>query len=210
MQLVIMRHGQTDDNVDHRYTGTNDVPLNESGREQAHAAGLAPSIPLVFTSHLSRAQETARICFPNAQQMVRPALSEMNFGDFQGRTPNEMEDDAAYRAWVDQWCIPPCPNGESREGYTARVAQAVREIVLAQAAAGDGQVVIVAHGGTIMATLSTFANDSEMRSYYEWNPGNCGGYRAQVLFNGADDFILSDIERFDSLDFLRESPTKNR
>ena len=208
MQLIIMRHGQTDDNVDHRYTGTNDVPLNEQGREQARAAGCARNVPLVFTSHLSRAQETARICFPNAQQIVRSALSEMNFGDFQGRTPDEMEDDATYRAWVDQWCIPSCPNGESRDEYTARVTQAIRKIVVAQAAEGASQVVVVAHGGTVMATLFTFANESEMRSYYEWNPGNCGGYRAQIIFNGEDRFVLGDIERFDSLDFLHEGPAE--
>ena len=215
MQLILMRHGQTDDNIDHRYTGVLDIPLNEIGREQAHAAGSVPAVPLVFTSHLSRARETARICFPNARQIVNPALAEMDFGEFQGRTPNEMEHDAAYRSWVDSWCLLPCPHGESRDEFTARVANAVRDIVIEQEVAGAKRAIIVAHGGTVMATLFTFACADEAREYYQWNPGNCCGWQADVVHahDGSQDesatcapFTLCNIMHFDRLDQLAETP----
>ena len=212
MQLVIMRHGQTDFNVDHRYAGVLDVPLNDEGRRQARRAGTAPDVELVHTSHLSRARETARICFPQARQIVLPQLAEMNFGAFQGRTPDEMENDAAYRTWVESWCTLACPQGDSRDAYTRQVAEAVCDIVFAQKAADAKRVVIVGHGGTIMATFASFVQEGEARDYYQWNPGNCNGYCADIVF--ADDpcaahgdtsgkpFELANIRLFTDVRFL--------
>ncbi len=207
MQLVIMRHGQTDYNIDHRYAGVWDIPLNDTGRAQAKAAGVIQNVSLVYTSHLNRAQETASLCFPNAQQLVRPDLSEMDFGAFQGRTANEMENDAAYRAWVDAWCVPSCPQGESREHYIARVTRAVEEAVLEQRSANAKTTIIVAHGGTIMAAFFALACPAERRDFYEWHASNCGGFKADVVFGETDEtspnrIELCNIAEFSDLAFL--------
>ena len=171
MQLVLIRHGQTPGNAAHQYVGALDQPLSEKGRAQAAAAGVHPDVSLVYVSTMRRARETAQIMFPNARFVEVDGVQEMDFGDFAGRSANEMADDAAYCAWVDSYCTLPCPNGESRDEFTDRVCDALEALLRAADARGEQRVVLVAHGGTMMASLSRFGDGS--RDYYEWLVGNC-------------------------------------
>ena len=113
MQIYLIRHGQTAGNALRRYIGSTDQPLTPEGAEGAKAAGARRSVRSVFVTPLVRTQQTARILFPDAEQTVVPALREMDFGDFEDRSFEDMKDDPAYRAWVEGGCLAPCPNGES-------------------------------------------------------------------------------------------------
>lgn len=202
VQLVIMRHGATEWNEQHRYAGKMDVPLSERGEEQARAAGVCPGVRHVFVSPLSRARRTAAICFPNAEQHVMNGLSEMDFGDFEGRTAQEMEDDAAYRAWVDGGCVDRCPNGERKAELEARVTGALDLIVRDALLRGDDLVVVVGHGGTIMSAMGGYS--AEKRDYFGWHVGNCHGFSARASFaNGSLRF--DDPREFADLGFLSDS-----
>ena len=178
--LVIVRHGQTPGNAARRYVGcAADEPLSDAGREQARNAPSFPQVKHVYVSTLRRTHETAALMFPNARQVVVEGIQEMNFGAFTGRTADEMADDADYRAWVDGWCEGACPGGESRAQFNERVCAAMEELLRGAAARGEREVHVVAHGGTLMAFLGTYAPGE--RGYFEWNPGNCGGFRVRVL-----------------------------
>ncbi|MBO4352437.1 MAG: histidine phosphatase family protein [Eggerthellaceae bacterium] len=182
MELVLIRHGQTPGNAEHRYVGALDQPLNERGRAQARDAGQFPDVPLVYVSNMRRAQETAAIMFPNARQVEVPGVEEMNFGAFAGRSADEMADDPDYQAWVESWCTLPCPGGESRAEFTDRVCESLEAFLRDAQGRGETRVILVAHGGTMMASLSGFGDGS--REYYEWLVGNCEGYRLSVDLSG--------------------------
>lgn len=172
MLIVLLRHGETAYNEQRRYQGATDMPLSERGRAKLRADDNAPDE--VIVTPLCRTKQTAAILFPNAKQIVCDDLREMDFGDFEGRTYDEMKDDAAYCAWLDSGCETACPNGESRAAFCERVCHAFEACVDEVSARGEALLVIVAHGGTQMAALSRFVLPH--RDYYEWNAPNAGGF----------------------------------
>lgn len=183
LQLAIIRHGQTPGNGQHRYVGALDQPLSDEGRAQARARRpfvqrALPPVTRVYVSTLSRTGETAALLFPGAEQVVVEGIQEMDFGDFAGRSADEMADDAAYREWVAGNCEGCCPNGEAKEPFTERICEAMERTLRQCAARGEYLVVMVAHGGTMMASLSRFA--VQRRLYHEWLVGNCEGYLIDV------------------------------
>ncbi len=183
MRARLIRHGQTAGNAGRRYIGRTDEPLSPDGIALARQAAADPSVPLVYVSPMQRARQTAAILFPRAVQIVIPDLREMDFGDFEGRSADEMEHDTAYRAWVDGMCLGRCPGGESRAEFEARTVAA---FVDAMRGAADARsldtAVFVVHGGTIMSVLSALAEPK--RDYYDWHTSNLCGYEADCLMVG--------------------------
>ncbi len=176
MIVYLLRHGQTSYNVQKRYQGTLDIPLSEEGRARLVRASFSPE--LVFVSPLSRAQQTAEIVFPDAVLEVVDGLEEMCFGSFQGRTYQEMERDPDYLEWLSTRCDGPTPDGEGREGFTERTCCAFAALVERAIDAERNELVIMAHGGTQMALMSTYA--CPKRPYYEWCSPNAGGYVCEL------------------------------
>lgn len=172
MTIYLLRHGRTEFNDRRRYQGMLDIPLSEAGRAELCAADFSPR--LVYVSPLLRARQTAAVLFPNARQEAVPGLEEMDFGDFDGRTADEMADDPAYRAWVDGGCTGRCPNGEDRAEFCARVCAAFDKLLERAAARGDERLVIVAHGGTQRAVMSCCSLPES--DYFAILPPNGGGY----------------------------------
>lgn len=187
MQVTLIRHGKTTGNLVGRYVGRNDVPLCPEGVEEAEHARTDASLLHVFVSPLLRARQTANILFPNARQTVVEDLKEMDFGDFEGRTADEMADDPVYRKWVEDFCVGACPNGESQAGFRKRVTAALSETL--KSAKDD--VVIVAHGGVIMAIMAELAEPK--KDFYDWYTPNLCGYRATVR-SGPSGIVLFDVQ----------------
>ena len=172
MLIVLLRHGKTAYNEQRRYQGAADVPLSQAGKAALQKADFEPET--VYVTPLVRTAQTARILCPGARQIVAPELREMDFGDFEGRTYDEMKDDAAYCAWLDSGCESACPNGESKAAFCERVCCAFEKLADDALARGEERLVIVAHGGTQMAALSRFAEPH--RDYYSWNAPPAGGF----------------------------------
>ncbi|MBQ4370503.1 MAG: histidine phosphatase family protein, partial [Oscillospiraceae bacterium] len=106
---------------------------------------------------------------------------------------DDMENDAAYREWVDGHCEGRCPNGEIKADFDSRVCAAFERI--ARGFEGE-RLIIVAHGGTIMSVMSAFAE--EKRPFYRWYVPNCGIYRAELTVF-PDSMLISDCELLDRL-----------
>ncbi len=170
MKIYLLRHGRTAYNAEHRYQGHRDIPLSNEGEAELVQADFSPQV--VYVSPLRRARRTAECLFPAARQSVVEALIEMDFGAFEGRNYLEMEDDPEYRAWVDGGCNGRCPGGEDRPEFCRRVCAAFEELV--EQAADLGELVIVAHGGVLMALMERFALPE--RDYFDWEAPNGGGY----------------------------------
>lgn len=149
MKILLYRHAPTKGNRERRYIGWTDediLPVTLQGDD---------AVTRVYTSALRRTQQTARLLFPRADIVPCEGLNEMHFGAFEGKNYIEMEDDTAYRAWVDAGCEPPCPGGEGKAGFTQRVCEAFESIV-AQNLEQD-TLHFVVHGGAIRALLSVYA-----------------------------------------------------
>lgn len=178
MQVTLIRHGQTAGNTALRYIGRTDEPLCAEGIAHARTAGGDNGLKTVYVSPLRRTQQTAAILFPNAEQIVVDGLREMDFGDFEGRSFSDMEHDEAYRAWVEGGCLAPCPNGEGRGAFSARVCAAFARVLAEAAGRGENELTFVVHGGTIMAVLERFALPRQ--DYYSYAVKNCQGYRCRA------------------------------
>lgn len=172
MKIYLLRHGKTAYNAEHRYQGHRDIPLSVEGEAELIRADLDPAV--VYVSPLRRARRTAERLFPDAGQSVVEAFIEMDFGAFEGRNYLEMEDDRDYRAWVDGGCNGRCPGGEDRPGFCRRVCAAFVPLVEQTVGQGLPELVIVAHGGVLMALMEQFALPE--RGYFDWEAPNGGGY----------------------------------
>ena len=123
-----MRHGETDWNLDRRLQGHADRPLNDTGREQARglAAELAEEeLEAVYSSDLSRAQETARIVAGARGLDVTelPELRERHFGSWEGLT-----DDEIHERFPQEVADGVLGDGESRDELDRRVLDALSRI----------------------------------------------------------------------------------
>src|SRR5512135_1407354 len=89
-RIFLVRHGETDWNRTRRFQGRSDLPLNQKGRDQAHALALAlkeEPLAAIYSSPLARAMETAnviKVFHPLAPLFAEQRLLEMNLGDLEG------------------------------------------------------------------------------------------------------------------------------
>ena len=100
LKILLLRHGQTQGNLERRYIGSTDQPLCIKGRAALFNRKLPP-VDRIYTSPLLRCGETAAILFPNQPAEPVYDLRECSFGAFENRTYEELKDDPAYRAWLD-------------------------------------------------------------------------------------------------------------
>lgn len=155
--LYLIRHGQTDWNVEGRYQGQSDVPLNPLGLEQARKMAEAlkdAGITAIYSSDLGRAHQTALALgeCTGAPVVVDPRLREVNQGEWEGRLVTEIQE--LYReVWARRRANPldvPPPGGETVAQVRERVLDAVNEILKRHP---DDRVAIVSHGLALAVIL---------------------------------------------------------
>ena len=157
MLVYLIRHGQTQYNVDGRVQGWLDVPLNEQGHEQARRLALrlgTEPIDVVFTSPLSRAADTARAVAQrsNLRIVFDDRLREYNMGDWTGKTGDEIAASSAELGLDDP--LIPIPGGESAMDMRNRVSAFVKELAQRHSKTLS-RVVVVSHGGTLGAVIGS-------------------------------------------------------
>lgn len=170
-RVLLIRHGQTDWNVDGRWQGILPVGLNAEGWAQARAlAATLPGHPIaaIYSSDLPRAFETATV-LGSAVGLVPHTdtrLREFNLGVFQGLTREQIEDRyaAEWQAFrADYWNYV-VPQGESRRALQMRVQQAFTAI---SAQAAGEEMALVSHGGSIrMLLMALFPHDTHLRDVH--------------------------------------------
>lgn len=157
-RLLLVRHGETDWNVARRYQGQSDVPLNGRGEQQAQAVAARlrdESIDAIYASDLSRAWETARAIAAQHEKLAivsEPRLREMNFGEWEGLTYDEICqcEPLAAENWNQILMEAGPPKGESLPQLAARIREMLNDII---AAHPEKTVLLVAHGGTLMVLI---------------------------------------------------------
>lgn len=188
-KILLLRHGETDWNVEERFQGSRDIPLNENGERQAREVasrvrGWRPE--RVLSSPLRRALRTAVVVTGLPQEEVRivPQLREINFGVWEGRCVRDLKRDALFSAWVrEPFSVPP-PEAESEAEILAR-ARAVAELLRGCA---EERILVVSHGGTLRALLSIVLEVPLKSVWKFFRLSNCS---LTGLERAGDTFILS-------------------
>ena len=94
MELILMRHGTTQGNLERRFIGTLDVPLLPQGEELARRVGATlPAVEHIYRSPLQRCRRTAELLWPGVEMTVVDELRESDFGPFEGKNHEELKDD---------------------------------------------------------------------------------------------------------------------
>jgi len=150
-RVVLWRHGQTDWNLANRFQGHSDIPLNETGIDQARRAapllyGLRPS--KIISSDLIRAKQTAQE-LANISRLpihIDPGLRETNGGKWEGRTgaENRADDYEKFVNWLDGNDEPAGDFGERRSEIALRAVTAIESALEKEIET----LVVVTHGGT--------------------------------------------------------------
>jgi len=168
--LVLIRHGESQWNLENRFTGWVDVPLTEKGREEARRAGEKIRdirFDQAYTSVLQRAIETLRIVLDVIGQPQLPvtydaALNERHYGDLQGL--NKAETARTYGAeqvhiWRRSYDVAP-PNGESLKDTAERTLPYFRAHIVPDLRAGKN-VLVSAHGNSLRSIVMSLDNLSK-------------------------------------------------
>ena len=161
-QLILLRHGQSQWNLENRFTGWVDVDLSALGEEEARAAGPLLKdlkIDYLFTSVLKRAIRTADIALEIAGKSGVPTersekLNERHYGDLQGLNKDDIGKqygDAQLKIWRRSYDIPP-PNGESLKDTQERCIPYYHDVIEPKLREGKN-VMIAAHGNSLRAIV---------------------------------------------------------
>ena len=158
MRLYLLRHGETDWNVEHRLQGSRNTFLNHHGISQAES--WRPyfdriRFAAIYSSSLERTLHTAALAIRRPACIIA-GFDERSFGDWEGSRWDDLtvsipEFDAK---WIDNSFSP--PNGESRFALFDRVRSALKQTVLEHAASDE--ILIVGHGGSGHAILCSLLN----------------------------------------------------
>jgi len=176
-RLCIVRHGETDWNVEKRIQGHTDIPLNETGHAQALAMAFNAAhhrFAAIYSSDLARAMETAAYIAAREEHVVRPSpkLRERHYGIFQGITAQEAlglypQAHARYIARDPDYDF---ESGEDMHAFAARVMDGFRSIIRHH----EGQTVLaVSHSGAL-DILYRKATGRPLHTPRDFKIPNCG------------------------------------
>jgi len=161
--FVLVRHGETHWNREHRFQGHADGSRNETGRDQAHALADALAgerFAAAYSSPLRRAVETAEIVTARLGIAFEASdgLMEVDVGSWSGLTTTEVEQrfPQGFRLWKETWAGG-WTDGETYDELGARVVAEL--LVVAERHAGE-RVLAVTHGGAIRSVLAAAAGVS--------------------------------------------------
>lgn len=154
--IYLVRHGQTEWNVEKKTQGHTDIPLNEMGRKQARSLSLCISklgIDSVISSDLLRARETAEIINKAAgvNLIFDQRLRELNYGDLEGIPRDTLEPET----WDIFNITPEKFNAEPFTNVFARI-----KLLFDELSNNQGNVLIVTHGGPLRMIMY-YANNRD-------------------------------------------------
>ena len=201
-RIVLIRHGMTQGNKEHRYVGTTDEELLPESVEQLRSmrefwqeqvlskdrAGIQcdestlvsdPTVNLceesvkivgdnltVYVSPYLRAKQTADILFPGAKQVEIAEFAECRFGTFEYKNYAELNGNPDYQRFIDSSGTTAFPGGESRAEFTERVMRGFEKLLADVEESQPYTIVVVAHGGTIMALMDQLSEPH--KDYFDW------------------------------------------
>jgi alpha-ribazole phosphatase len=170
-RVLFIRHAETD--MAGRFCGHSDPDLNDKGRTQLAKLGHVLSnetIDEVYSSDLRRAKSTAQ-AIAEARDIplsLRPALREIDFGQWEGLTWGQIEErDPEYaREWMARYPHLPAPSGESFQTFEERILQEVNQLLNSS----RGPSAVVTHAGVLRVVMRHLCEVSEEETWKQTRP----------------------------------------
>ena len=186
--IYLIRHGKTAFNALGKYMGCGvDEDLSPDGTDEIirKRDGLRSLTDgaVIYTGPLKRAKNTAGLIFYDREIFVETGLTEIDFGDFEGKTAAELSGDPRYQQWIDSDGELMFPNGESIDHFRKRTMVSLHNIISNEGSCE--KIAIVCHGGCIMAIMSGLCGGK----YFDYLIPNLDGY---VLHVTVEDERISD------------------
>ena len=202
LRIILLRHGQTKGNLERRYIGkrSQEGLMPEAVSTLKQNSRNYPNAIYLFISPALRCLNTAKLIYPRLypKRIVVEELNEMDFGIFEGKNFEDMKNLSEYRSWVEGGCTGQIPGGESRDAFIKRTLAGFSEVVeTIEKQHVDGYKIsevekfttenrgnemldaaIVAHGGTIMAVLSSLAGGDYFS--YQAKPGEGYSFTVEI------------------------------
>lgn len=187
MKVYLIRHGMTKFNEEKKYSGSTDVSLSENGvMELESLSNIYKNIPEceLFVSGLRRTKETAEILFES--KMIKGYLefmNEMNFGDFEGFSYEELKENPIYINWIMNIRTATPNNGESMNEFEKRVLNNFIDHVIKN----ETDTIYVTHGGVIRLIMSKLVRSDI--DFFEWETPFGKGYILEFQDDKVIDYV---------------------
>ncbi len=166
--VYLIRHARTKSNLERRYLGWTDEEILPDQKLPI----LDRTCSTIFGSDLIRCKQTAKCYFPNAKYIGDCGFRESNFGEFEGKTYEELKDIKDYRLWIDDPIILAPPAGETLQEVTKRCMEAFKQLPN-----GVKKYPLILHGGTIRTLLVQLA--SKPSEFWDWHVTHDEIYKLQ-------------------------------
>ena len=179
--IYLIRHGAVDETLKGRYIGRTDVNLSEKGKgilkEISEKFGY-PVCSKVYASPLSRCTQTCQIIYPDTEIQTVGALSECDFGEWEGKSAVELAGKPEFTEWLKNSDKTSPPNGETGKDFAMRICRGFEKIVNEVINENILTSAIVTHGGIIMTLLSVYG--IPQAESYKWQMDNGYGFAVRV------------------------------
>lgn len=168
LKIHLIRHGETAANTLGQFVGTTDLALTMESAdelEKLQKEGTYPYVEQVYSSPLRRCTQTAILIYPGEPIIPVDNMREYNFGEFEGKSGAELEENPDYINWI-AGKLPAPPGGETTKDFTIRLCVGLRQIVEDMMHHNYTTAAVITHGGAIMSILDACA--LPRRKKFEW------------------------------------------
>lgn len=180
--LYFIRHGKTMYNEKRLYCGKSDIPLSEGGKKELIILKETisyPKVKLYYTSGAKRANDTMALLYPTLCFTEIKDLFEYNFGDFEGKSYEDLKDNKDYLRWISDCSNKvKCIQGENKEEFYLRITNGLKQLVSNILEKNELEGVVVCHGGVIGTLLQLYSKLE--RDFYSLQPSYGKGYKVEV------------------------------
>ena len=185
-KLHVIRHGMTRGNRDRLFYGAADYPLVEEGYEELNSLikeGIYPVMDdnsIFFVSGLIRCQQTLETIYGERVFTAIPLLKEMDCGEFEGLTFDEVNSLPQFKEWVKRNDpSDPIPGGESYNSFYERTSKGFDNLLYVHNLMGRDSFSVL-HGGVICSIMSRCFGDGVGENFWTWLPKPARGYTITI------------------------------
>ncbi|WP_088102269.1 histidine phosphatase family protein [Halalkalibacter urbisdiaboli] len=165
--FTCIRHGLTMYNEERRYIGSTDLPLSSNGVIQMKSlAKKIADTTCIVSSDMVRCKQTTEILFPTKPYQKSRLIREYQFGDWEGKSYEELKGCKDYQNWLTSPVDYSPPNGETITAFKNRVTNGFSQIIEDAFSQNIDEVTVITHGGVIRQWLSDYAPVG--KSFFEW------------------------------------------
>ncbi len=180
--IYVIRHGRTEGNDKGWYYGSTDLPITDDGKKELLRNvkdNIYPDFSNFkkYTSGLRRTIMTLDTIIPNSSYTTVKDLQEFNFGIFERKTLEEIDDEPEFKSWLRDETFK-IPDGESSSEFRKRVKRGFEYIIKDE----GNQKLLVCHGAVIGVLMQTFIDNPDT-NIFSWIPIPGRGYMLEIEDN---------------------------